>query len=126
VSSLIASVTAEPEFTSVALELATATGNALGDLASLVLAPPSAATDAEAQLSSVIAEFPEDVQSFFSSFTAAEGSIISSVLDSVSYSPTYTPAAETASSSATNVGGLHTAYVATALGVGAALYILVL
>lgn len=80
-SSLLASIEAEPVFTSIIQEIATDT-KAFSALTQLVGQPFPTGTQGEAELNSVIGDLPPDAQSFFRSLTAAEADILASILSS--------------------------------------------
>ena len=90
-SSYIASLTKAPAFTSIVIELATATGRPLAAIVSLVNGPISTGTARDAQVSSVLAQLPPNARSYISSVVRAEESIVSRVLASGTNAPAYTP-----------------------------------
>lgn len=93
-ASLLSSLTAAPEFTSIVLEIETDT-QAIGALTQLLGQPLPTGTQGEAELNSIFNELPPDAQSFFRSLTAAEALIVSSIINSGS-----TPSAGTATTAA--------------------------
>jgi hypothetical protein len=78
-SSLLSSITAQPEFTSIVLEIAT-DSQAFAALTQLLGQPLPTGIQGEDELNSIIGLLPSDAQVFFRSLTAAEGSIVSSIV----------------------------------------------
>jgi len=100
---VLASITAQPEFTSIILEIVT-DSKAFAALTSFVAQPVPTGLAGENELNNLINDLPSDAQVFFRSITAAEGSIVSSIVyagEIVSTASTTIPAMSTSGGSAT-------------------------